>query len=73
MLEADGRSKYEGASAAEATNALVREKEREDAIRTRAARFVRTSWREAWDARVLEQRLLFAAVPRPNRPRTLTW
>lgn len=59
--EADGLEKYESRVD------LIREKHREDALRTVVPRFVRWGWAEAWGSNPLEAGLAGAGLPRSRR------
>lgn len=76
LAESDGRGKYrdpEMLAGRAPDEILWAEKQREDAIRPRCERFLRMTWRDAWAGEGLERALVHAQVPRPLRPRALTY
>ncbi|MGH3704745.1 MAG: hypothetical protein ACRDT9_08980 [Agromyces sp.] len=70
--EADGRGKYLGTGGVETTvDTVLREKDREDAVRRRLRGFARWNWGEAWGRTVLFSKLRGAGLPVVRRPRVL--
>ncbi|MCD5344943.1 hypothetical protein [Agromyces sp. S2-1-8] len=76
--EADGRGKYltvddrrESVGPGAAAQRVIREKDRENALRRRADAFERWDWGEMVRKRPLEQRLAAMGVPRTRRRRAL--
>ncbi|UOE43806.1 type IV toxin-antitoxin system AbiEi family antitoxin domain-containing protein [Agromyces larvae] len=68
--EADGRGKYRG-SGRDAAEAVIREKDRENAIRRRVRAFDRWDWAETLAIQPLAVRLHAMGVQRTRRPRRL--
>ena len=63
--ESDGDSKYTaGDGGAEASGRLLAEKAREDELRRQLNQLARWGWRDAWERRPLERKLLRVGVPR---------
>ncbi|MFB9307640.1 hypothetical protein BJY17_002886 [Agromyces hippuratus] len=70
--EADGRGKYLGPGGVETTiETVLREKDREDAVRRQLRGFARWDWAEAWGRTVLFTKLRGAGLPVVRRPRVL--
>ncbi|HEY9324274.1 MAG TPA: hypothetical protein VIP50_05035 [Agromyces sp.] len=70
--EADGRGKYLGPGGVETTiDTVLREKDREDAVRRQLRGFARWNWGEAWGRTTLFTKLCGAGLPVVRRPRVL--
>ena len=65
--EADGRGKYLGGRGDASLEAVIAEKEREDAIRACMRGFARWNWADMWQREPLREKLVRAGVPIERR------
>ena len=65
--EADGHGKYRGSRGEASIDAIIDEKDREDAIRAQVRGFARWDWADMWRREPLRARLVRAGVPIERR------
>lgn len=65
--EADGHGQYRGDHGEAFFDAVIDEKDREDAIRAQVRGFARWSWADMWQREPLRAKLVRAGVPLERR------